>query len=399
MGRFPAETAMADGLKVLRLDYLRFQAPLDPSTAAELSGLLATNPTIEELHVHYCELSLDALELMLGSLAENDTLQSLYISPASMTDRDEDRADVEIFTKMFKTNLHLKHLNLKGCPIRKTGAFALAAMLKTNTTLQVLNLSTTQVDHVGVLSIFRALAKNQTLLELDLCCVNGYGGTLYTYQLADALRSNSTLEILRLDGNFLFDEGACELADALYANCTVKILSLKSCSFREDGAVALGEVIRQNDVLEELYLEDNAVGERGGRKLLGGLQRNWRLKKMTFDCWSDSAREKVDFWNGLTPCGRAILKESVRPSLFPKVLHRMDQDGGVDTLYTVIRERPDLVTPQCRGSDANASSDRHGTVTEWASTNEIHNCTYFTYPYMDNNRTARLSLHIPCELT
>jgi hypothetical protein len=341
MDRLPADNALADGLQELCLDDLRFHDPLDPSTATVLSCFLATNPTIEELQVSYSQSSLGALELILGGLAENNTLKSLYISPSSRYGNGE-----EIFTKMFKTKLNLQHLDLQFCPIRRTGAYALAAMLKTNTTLQVLNLSMTEIDHVGASSIARALARNQTLLELDLSHLR----TSYVNYLADILRSNSTLEILKSNDTHIGDEGAIAIADALDVNCTLKILSLKSCQIGTDGAVALGEVVRENDVLEELHLEDNKVGERGGRKLLGGLQRSWRLKKLTFDSWSDSARKKVDFWQRLTPCGRAILKESVRSSLLPKVLHRIDQDGGVDSIYAVIREQPNLVTRQCQSA-------------------------------------------------
>jgi Ran GTPase-activating protein (RanGAP) involved in mRNA processing and transport len=270
-----------------------FYAPLDPSTASELSGYLAMNITIKEFRVHSCRWSRDALKSVLEGLAENDTLQSLYIDVKSKIKIEDSE---EMFTKMFETKLCLKHLSLVGCRNQPSSFVSLAAMLETNTTLQVLRLSEANIHLELVAS---ALAKNQTLVELDLSTMNPFcpSGTsmLNVNQLANALRSNSTLEILRLE-RFYIGRYAALLADALCVNCTVKVLSLKSCDIGQDGAVALGKMIRKNDVLEELNLHDTGVGELGGQELLDGLQHNRRLKKLIFLTRSTSTQEKLDFW-------------------------------------------------------------------------------------------------------
>jgi len=92
--------------------------------------------------------------------------------------------------------------------------------------------------------------------------------------LADALKYNTTLESLGLDGSNIGNEGAVALAKALKYNNTLKILELNNCNIDDVGGVALAEVLKVNKTLEILQLDRNNIGDTGGQALAEALKYN-----------------------------------------------------------------------------------------------------------------------------
>ncbi|KAG0041328.1 hypothetical protein BGZ89_007519, partial [Linnemannia elongata] len=70
--------------------------------------------------------------------------------------------------------------------------------------------------------------------------------------LAKALKTNSTLTTLDLQGNSIGDDGAKALAEALKTNSTLTTLNLYNNSIGDDGAKALAEALKTNSTLTTL---------------------------------------------------------------------------------------------------------------------------------------------------
>jgi Ran GTPase-activating protein (RanGAP) involved in mRNA processing and transport len=69
-------------------------------------------------------------------------------------------------------------------------------------------------------------------------------GEAGTTQLADALRTNTSVEKLNLYGNSIADAGATQLADRLRTNTSVRLLDLGGSSIGEAGATQLADALR-----------------------------------------------------------------------------------------------------------------------------------------------------------
>jgi hypothetical protein len=247
-------------------------------------------------------------------------------------------ADTASLAAKLTTNTTKKRLYLPLNPVGTAGVKALSAMLKINTTLQVLDLRTTFIDNqIAARALGQAIAENKSLVELKL---SGNCAIDFSQQLAYALQFNTRLRKLLLSSTHVGDDGAVVLANALEANRTLQILDLTGCKVGHVGASALSQVVTENEVLEELHLADNPVEETGAQALLNALKNNKRLRRLVFDT---SREEELKYWNGLTPCGRAMLTADLACTLIPKVLHRVSADGGANSLFSVLCERPDLV--------------------------------------------------------
>ena len=146
-------------------------------------------------------------------------------------------------------------LFLGGNSIGDAGATQLADALRTNTSVKELYLGGNSIGDAGATQLADALRANTSvkLLYLSDNSIGDAGAT----QLADALRTNSRsgLAWLRLDDNKSIGEaGATQLADALRTNTSVKTLGLSGCKIGEAGARQLADALRTNTSVEELDL-------------------------------------------------------------------------------------------------------------------------------------------------
>ena len=240
------------------------------------------------------------------------------------------------------TNTTLKRLYLAENPLGGRGVAALATMLETNTTIQMLDIRSVFIDNekMAAGALGKALTVNKTLVELRL---SNNGGVEFSYPLANALRVNSSLKTLNLSSTNVNDSGATALASTLESNCTLRVLNLNGCHVGRLGAIALAQMLLQNGELKELYLSGNPICETGVQALLNALKKNYRLQSLTFDAYSEANQKELDYWTALTPRGRAMLTRNITPALIPRVLYRVSKDGGANSLFTMLCERPDLV--------------------------------------------------------
>jgi Ran GTPase-activating protein (RanGAP) involved in mRNA processing and transport len=72
--------------------------------------------------------------------------------------------------------------------------------------------------------------------------------------LADALKSNKSLKVLKLLGNRIQTEGAIVLAEALLENSSLEELGLSENQISDDAAPAIINMLKSNTSLKKLSL-------------------------------------------------------------------------------------------------------------------------------------------------
>ncbi|KAG0014464.1 hypothetical protein BGZ82_001746 [Podila clonocystis] len=123
-----------------------------------------------------------------------------------------------------------------------------------------------------------ALKTNSTLTTLDL--EGNSIGENRAQALAEALKTNSTLTTLNLSSNAIGENGAQALAEALKTNSTLTTLDLGFNAIGENGAQALAEALKTNATLTTLGLLGNSIGEKGAQALAEALKTNSTLTIM-----------------------------------------------------------------------------------------------------------------------
>lgn len=135
----------------------------------------------------------------------------------------------------------LSELLVPGSGLTDADATQLAQFVRTSTSIAVLRLGFNKITHVGAAA------------------------------LGDALRDNASLTLLNLGGNKSACAGTAAIAEGLKRNSTLRILWLDDNGIADAGAVALGEAMKVNTSLTELRIGGNAIGGAGARSICDGL--------------------------------------------------------------------------------------------------------------------------------
>ena len=158
-------------------------------------------------------------------------LSSNQASDTSLVDR------AEPFT------CNLEKLELGGCNMTDSSAHALSQLLYSNTSLETLDLmGNPAITSDGWATIFRGLAENRRLETLVLDYNKISDETIR--HLASAIKQNSSIKAIDLEGNNIGELGAECLLDALGKNRSIHDLTLSPGN--DDIPAELHNKIRQN---------------------------------------------------------------------------------------------------------------------------------------------------------
>ncbi|CAE7643758.1 NLRC3 [Symbiodinium necroappetens] len=142
---------------------------------------------------------------------------------------------------------------------------AIAEALKTNSTLTSINLEGNRIDEDGGKAIGEALKSNSTLASINLgFCNIGEGAQA----ICEALKTNSTLTSINLERNHIGNEGGKAIGKALKTNSTLTSINLESNFIGGEGGKAIAEALRSNSTLTRIELAYNRIGNKGGKAWL-----------------------------------------------------------------------------------------------------------------------------------
>ncbi|KAF9556568.1 hypothetical protein EC968_008173 [Mortierella alpina] len=184
---------------------------------------------------------------------------------------------VKLLSNQPKTSSQLCKLSIEVTPgsVQVKEIEDLAEILKTNSTLTSLSLESNAIGDDGATALAEALKTNSTLDTLDL-----RGNTIWFKGLLaflELLQTNSTLTTLDLRTNKIGDSVAQALAESLKTDKTLTTLDLQHNSIGDHGAKELAEALRTNSTLTTLNLYSNSIGGDGAKELAEVVKTNSTL--------------------------------------------------------------------------------------------------------------------------
>ncbi|XP_051992105.1 NACHT, LRR and PYD domains-containing protein 3-like isoform X2 [Xyrauchen texanus] len=293
-------------LEILRFATCRFT----DQCCESLSSVLQSSKSLTEMDLSNNDLQDSGVKLLSDALkSPHCTLEILRFAACRFTDQ-----CCESLSSVLQSSKSLRELDLSNNDLQDSGVKLLSDALKSpHCTLEILRFAACSFTGQCCESLSSVLQSSNSLRELDLSNndLQDSGGKL----LSDALKSpHCTLEILRfaacrftgqcceslssvlqssnslreldLCNNDLQDSGVKLLSDALKSpHCTLEILRLSGCMVTEEGCCSVASALRSNPShLKELDLSYNHPGESGVRLLSERLNDpNCTLDKLNVD--------------------------------------------------------------------------------------------------------------------
>ncbi|XP_051992368.1 NACHT, LRR and PYD domains-containing protein 3-like [Xyrauchen texanus] len=208
------------------------------------------------------EQSCSALASVLSS--NSSSLRELDLSNNDLQD-----SGVKLLSDALKSpHCTLDILRFEACRFTDQCCESLSSFLQSSKSLRELDLSNNDLQDSGVKLLSDALKSPHCILEIlsfaacrftDQCCES----------LSSVLQASKSMRELDLSNNDLQDSGVKLLSDALRnPHCTLEILRLSGCMVTEEGCCSVASALRSNlSRLKELDLSYNHPGESGVRLL------------------------------------------------------------------------------------------------------------------------------------
>uniref|UniRef100_A0A8C2J608 NLR family, CARD domain containing 3 n=1 Tax=Cyprinus carpio TaxID=7962 RepID=A0A8C2J608_CYPCA len=230
---------------------------IGPEGVKKIGEALKKNETLQDLNSLQMIQSMNVNELLIG-LSHVSSLQSNSVS---------DRG-IKALSHALQSNQGLSCLNLRENSIGVAGAKDIAKALKlTKNNVSVVCFSVSLQENAlgdnGVIALAFALRSNSSLSVLYLQGVSA--GKSGAVALADALVVNESLHTLDLRGNSIGMEGAKAFSSALKKNRSLRSLNLQENSLGMDGAIFIATALRGNHQLTYINLQGNGIGESGAK--------------------------------------------------------------------------------------------------------------------------------------
>lgn len=214
---------------------------------------------------------------VVAALGKAQTLESVTLDKCKLRDDGVDKIMQGIKAG---NHVNLKKLSLRQNNMGNKGAESLVFLLQKSATLEELDLSENAISSRGASVVFDALNSNR---KTCLHTLNLSQNEIWDMDDGSYLRTNKTLKVLNLDGNFLHDEGAEHIAQAITENKDVVLekLFLGWNGIADDGATALAKMMEANSTLQVLGLAENDITNTGARAILSALAVNTSVREIS----------------------------------------------------------------------------------------------------------------------
>uniref|UniRef100_A0A7S4HRQ2 Uncharacterized protein n=1 Tax=Odontella aurita TaxID=265563 RepID=A0A7S4HRQ2_9STRA len=209
-----------------------------------------------------------------------------------------------------------------------------------------------------LVEFFHALSSNTNVIKAELGG-NFFGhtriysarGRLIQEQFAQSLAHHPSICEVYLWNNDISCWGAKQFAKALCENTTLKKLDLSMNNICDEGALALANAMKHNTTLEELNLYGNDISPVGCKAFVDVLRskENVTAKKLNIG----GQRRLLGFNKYESEINAVIASIHVERliihgelpnwDLYPAAFCRMASCCTLDSVYTLVRERADLI--------------------------------------------------------
>jgi len=250
--------------------------------AVLLSKALKCNTTVKTIEIHNNggNIGTKALACVLNTIC---LLESVIIY-----DKRLGYLGIKALATALKDNTTIKTITISESAFRFLSAQELAKALEQNNSLTELSLLYCNICNISLGEIAKGLRMNSTLTTLNIS--GNKIGAIGLVSLIEALKHNTTLKKLILNNNYFGWMGAKVIGDYLskYKN-NIEILDINSCNIGDKGAESISEVLKTNTTLEKLRVDNNNISKICLRMLLEVLKLNRTLKHFYASCCNDDS--------------------------------------------------------------------------------------------------------------
>ncbi|XP_076875801.1 NACHT, LRR and PYD domains-containing protein 3-like isoform X5 [Brachyhypopomus gauderio] len=240
----------------------------DPSEEC-LVRLLPVVKASRKVILSGCGLTEVSCKSLTSVLQTENSLKELEINNNDLKDSGVE----QLCAGLKSSNCKLEILRLSGCGLTEKSCKSLTSVLQTENSLKELEIINNDLQDSGVEQLCAGLKSSNCKLEifrLSLC-----GLTEESYKsLISVLQTENSLKVLEINNNDLKDSGVEQLCAGLKSlNCKLEILRLSGCLVTEEGCSSLASALSSNPShLKELDLTYNYPGDSGVKLLSARLE-------------------------------------------------------------------------------------------------------------------------------
>jgi hypothetical protein len=236
------------------------------------------------LYSYFTVLDLSKVELgevdvdaIVDGLKKAKTLESVVLDKCKLNDGGVEKLAAALIEG---NHLTIKKISLRQNTIGNRGATAMAQVCQRSTTLEEFDLSDNSISSRGAAAVIGAFHKNP---NPAIHTLNLAQNEIWDMDDGTFLKTNKTLKVLNLDGNFMHDEGAEQIANAIAGNKRTKMekLYLGWNGIADEGAQALAKMMEVNSTIQVLGLAENDISNTGARAMLSALAVNTSVREIS----------------------------------------------------------------------------------------------------------------------
>ncbi|XP_076848301.1 NACHT, LRR and PYD domains-containing protein 3-like [Brachyhypopomus gauderio] len=255
-----------NSLKELEVNNIDLQ---DSGVEQLCAGLKSSNCKLEILRLSGCGLTEESCKSLTSVLQTETSLKQLEINNNDL----QDSGVEQLCAGLKSSNCKLEILRLSGCGLTEESCKSLTSVLQTETSLKQLEINNNDLQDSGVEQLCAGLKSSNCKLEilrLSLCGLTEES----CKSLISVLETETSLKQLEINNNDLQDSGVEQLCAGLKSsNCKLEILRLSGCLVTEEGCSSLASALSSNPShLKELDLTYNHPGDSGVKLLSARLE-------------------------------------------------------------------------------------------------------------------------------
>ena len=249
-----------------------------------LDNLLTNDPTIEHFRIHHtCIISDEVVKKLLNALRTNTQLKILKLEYCYQS-----LNAINIIINALQNDNTIEQLLLIGTKLTNFEVIALANVLKVNTTLKIVDISSNHINHVGSIAIANALKINTTLIKLNMnfnsICdyipryrTNYNNGAIIEF--INMLKINRSLQTFHIFGCYINNGDVIEIIKTLFYNTSLLDFGT---SFVDDNDVIkeIVNLIKINHTLKRLNISPRVAWYGFVKQIQDAIQYNYTLEFM-----------------------------------------------------------------------------------------------------------------------
>ena len=236
-----------------------------------LAFVVSHNKTLEELYLSGNNLGEGLLSVM-KALQHIKSLKKLSLSNNNISKGVSDELALAI-----KVNKYLEEIELFASNL-KSSAILVLRSLTTISTLKNLNINNNHITEEAAEALASVILNNTGLEEIDISNNNLGEGTL---KVAKALQRITSLRSLDFGNNNISKAAAGDLALAIKSNKHLEKLCLHDNNLHSS-AIDILKSLSTISSLKFLNVNNNQIGEAGGKELALVIKNNTRLRELYF---------------------------------------------------------------------------------------------------------------------